>query len=276
MQALPNQGATVALLGLVTALAFIPVAPPVTAQETRQVETIEELSPTERELLHRLVREAILERPEVIMEALDRLRARTGDRPAPPSAMTAPVPPQEHHHALFDQHEDLRLGHADAPIRIVKFVDYACGFCRRAGIALETILEANPDVHVIVKDLPVLGSSSRAAARTMLAAMRQAPAKAKILHHMLLRADRLDPATLERLMADAGLDETALRRDREGADVTRRLQATAELADAIGISGTPWFVTPHETLRGFPGEDALLALIARERERLHTTAGTSP
>ncbi|TVQ40041.1 MAG: hypothetical protein EA356_01355 [Geminicoccaceae bacterium] len=278
MQSLPNQGVTLAVLGLITALAFMPLTPPATAQETRQVERIEELSPAERELLYALVREAILTRPEVVLEALERLRARSDDRTAPSASartMTAPSTPVEHHQALFERDEDLRLGPSDAPIRIVKFNDYGCGFCRRAGVALEAILEANPDVQVIVKALPVLGPPSTAAARTMLAATREDPAKARTLHRMLLRTDRLDPASIERAVAEVGFDGDGFAGVRDGADVTRSLEVAAELASSLGISGTPWFVTSNEMLRGFPGESALIGLIARERERLKNAEDAS-
>ena len=237
------------------------------AQETRTIESAAELSPAERDLLHELVREAILERPEVILEALDRLRSRT-PAAAPSPADTAPVHPTRHHAALFEDPQDLRLGNPEGPIRIVKFVDYACGFCRRAGIALEEILATQPDVQVIVKELPVLGPASIAASRAVLAAARQDPTKAAALHRRLLRAAPLDAASIEQAMAEVGIEAGRRDDETEAAAIGRNLAATAELARQLGISGTPWFVTPAEVLRGFPGEDALVALVARERQRL--------
>ena len=48
------------------------------------------------------------------------------------------------------------MGNKDAPVTIVEFFDYNCGFCRRAMDDMNFLLATEKDVKFVMKELPIL------------------------------------------------------------------------------------------------------------------------
>ena len=65
---------------------------------------------------------------------------------------------------------------------------------------------------------------------------------------------------------DLGLDLDRLRRDMAAPEVEAHLQRTAQLAQALGITGTPAFVIGDEVVPGAAGYDALSGLVEAARD----------
>jgi protein-disulfide isomerase len=56
---------------------------------------------------------------------------------------------------------------------VVAFFDYNCPYCRKDASALGALIAADCKVRLVLKELPVLGADSEAAARIALAAQAQ-------------------------------------------------------------------------------------------------------
>ncbi|MEL7344015.1 MAG: thioredoxin domain-containing protein, partial [Pseudomonadota bacterium] len=103
------------------------------------------------------VRAYILNNPEVIIEALERLSAR--EEQAAMVANLAGFP------ELFSDVPTLGIGAPDAPLLVVEFFDYNCPYCRRAKPFIEALLEQDPNVRLVYREWPILGEGSVFAAR---------------------------------------------------------------------------------------------------------------
>lgn len=211
-----------------------------------------------KELVDERVHQYLADHPEVVAEAMERYQVREEKKRAKLVS-----------NAITDRHEELyhdamtpAAGSADHAVQIVEFFDYRCAFCKRVDPAVRKLLNENPNLRVVFKELPVLGPESLLAARASAAAYRQG---AYLKFHEALISEN-GPVTLESIAGIAarlGLDVAQLKKDMESAEVTAMIERTRELAGALQIEATPSFVIGGEVVRGALGEDDLRSKIAR-------------
>jgi predicted DsbA family dithiol-disulfide isomerase len=76
-----------------------------------------------------------------------------------------------------------------------------------------------------------------------------------------------DEAALLQLAAETGLDPVRLKRDMTSEAVTRRLNANLQLAQMLGIQGTPAYVVGETLLPGAVPLERLREAVAAARTR---------
>lgn len=236
-------------LALTSALAAaLALAAPATAQE---------LTPDE---VKRLALEAILENPQIVMEAVAILRER--DEQAQAEATRA---------AIADLSAELTrdpnapvLGNPDGDVTIVEFFDYNCPYCKRAAAEVKAVLAADTNVRLVYREWPVLGEGSLFAARAALAARAQDKYEA---FHWALMADqtRKDASAVLRIAESVGLDVQKLQADMEAPEIAAHLAKSDQLAQTLGFSGTPSFVVGDEAVFGYVPAADLTALVEAAR-----------
>ena len=166
--------------------------------------------------------------------------------------------------ALYRNEKDFSMGPADAPITIVEFFDYNCGYCKKVFAPLMEVLEENPDVRLVFKEFPILSQDSDRAARTALAL----DDKLKFLtFHTKLMTHRgsINGALLDKTLTELKLDKAALARKARSEEVDAHINETKSLARDLGITGTPAFVIDGQLYPGALEKDRLNELIAMVR-----------
>ena len=213
----------------------------------------------ERAAIRALVEEVLREKPEILLEAVRALRERQ-------QRAEADVRRQVilDHRAQLERDPNSPVGgNPDGDVTIVEFFDYRCPYCKAVAETVKRLLEEDGNIRLVYKEWPILGEVSRIAARAALAARAQGR---YLEYHDRLMAER--KLTGERVFAIAeeiGLDVERLRADMEAPEVERHLRETAELADALGISGTPAFVIGDHLLPGLADRATFEALVRRAR-----------
>ena len=142
-----------------------------------------------------------------------------------------------------------RWGRQNAPITIVEFFDYNCGYCKRSFAPLMEVLEENKDVRLVFKEYPILGEPSYLASSTALAIndkMKYLTYHSKLMTH----SGRVSQAVVEKILGELKLPPQKLQTDARSDKYVLQLAATRQLADAIGVNGTPAFVINGQL---FPG-----------------------
>ncbi len=212
------------------------------------------------EAIRRIVRDYLIEHPEVLLEAQEALRARRAAR----AAEQAREAIRRHHAELFRDPESPAAGAPAGGLALVEFFDYRCAHCRRAKPVLDTLLAENGDLRLIYKEFPILGPESTLAARAALAAREQGAYAA--FHDALMAADApLDREWIFVIARALGLDESRLARDMEDPAIDAHLARNAALAQALGIAGTPGFVLGERLIRGAPSLPQFRDILARAR-----------
>ena len=221
------------------------------------------LAPGDRSAIEAVVRSYILDHPEVLPEAMDRLRqSDSRDRLAAiRGAVTTPFP-------------GAVLGNPHGKLTLVEFSDYACGYCRRSVADVEALVAGNPELRVVMRELPILSPQSADAARWALAAAEQG--KYAAFHRALFAAGRPSPASIEAAARTAGLDLARAKATATGPNVDAELKRNLDFARQLGFEGTPSWIAGNDVLAGSGRQgsarrgdrgNAKLAMIAAARLR---------
>lgn len=225
---------------------------------------IESMTEEERALFGAEVRAYLMENPEVIMEAVQALEQRQADAQAQADLTLV----ADHADAIFNDGFSFVGGNPEGDITLVEFMDYRCGFCKRAYGEVEKLLASDGNIRFIVKEFPILGEQSLLASRFVIAAKQvEGDAAYKSLHDALMtfNGDITLPA-LRRLADTYALDAGAIEARMDDEAVTQEIADTRALAQQLQITGTPTFVMHDEMLRGFLPYDQMRALIEEKRE----------
>ncbi len=191
---------------------------------------------TEEEI-KQLALEAILENPQIIMDAVALLDEQ---RKAEQSVAQA---------AALQQQRDLLENDPNAPVGgnvegdavIVEFFDYNCPYCKRAAGDVKELLASDGNVRVVYREWPILGEGSVFAARAALAAREQGQYEA--MHNALMQMQgRAEEASVLAIARDLGLNMDQLIVDMNSDGVNAHLNASRGLAQSLGFTGTPAFV----------------------------------
>lgn len=225
---------------------------------------LQSMTEEERSLFRSEVRAYLMDNPEVIMEAVQALENRQAEAQAQADLTLV----SDHADAIFNDGFSFVGGNPDGDITLVEFMDYRCGFCKRAYGEVEKLLESDGNIRFIVKEFPILGEQSLLASRFAIATRQLEGDEAyKSLHDALMEfnGDITLPA-LRRLSETYGLDAEAVEARMEDEAVTEEIRKTRALAQQLQITGTPTFVMHDEMLRGFLPYDQMRALVEEKRE----------
>lgn len=213
------------------------------------------MSDAERAEFGAQVREYLLENPEVILEAINILEQRNAAAEAAADKDLVAANVDE----LFNDGYSWVGGNPDGDITLVEFMDYRCGYCRRAVPEVTQLLEADGNIRLVIKEFPILGDASVLSSRFAVATKHVAGDDAyKQVHDALLEfTGEPSEVTLRRISDGLGLDSDAIIAAMDSDQVTDEITRTRALAQRMQISGTPSFVLGTEMLRGFLPADQM-------------------
>lgn len=210
------------------------------------------------------VRAYLLQNPEVIFEAVAEFERRNAQAQGDMDVALV----QANADALFNDPMSWVGGNPDGDVTLVEFLDYKCGFCKRAMPEVEALLEQDDNIRVIVKELPILGPESELAARFAISVLDLAGAEAyDSVHVELMGYDgEITPDYLEEVAGDLDLALEDIVAHMDSDTVSGVIDDNRALAQRLQISGTPTFVMGEQMIRGFVPADALLeaAVVARQ------------
>ncbi|MDC0737208.1 DsbA family protein [Cognatishimia sp. SS12] len=221
------------------------------------------MSDEERQIFREEVRAYLLDNPEVIMEAVAVLEQRQAqDQVSADMNLVA-----ANADAIFDDGYSWIGGNPEGDFTMVEFVDYRCGYCRRAHDEVKELVQADGNIRLIVKEFPILGEDSEASARFAIAVKNTlgAEAYAKVNDALIRLNTGINEVALRRLSATLGFDAEPLLAMMDDASVTAEIQQTRLLAQRLQITGTPTFVMQDEMMRGYAPLDTMQQIVAQKR-----------
>ena len=234
---------------------MLAIAGPLHAQEA--------MTDAERADFRAEVRAYLLENPEVLMEAMGVLEQRQQIAQAAADAQML----ADSMDALVNDPTSFVGGNPDGDITIVEFMDYRCGYCKRAYPEVASLLTQDGNIRHIIKEFPILGDQSVLAAQFAVATRLVAgDAAYEAVHNTLMeyRGD-ISIASLERIATTLDLDATAIRAEMNSDAVTQILQDNRTLGAQLQINGTPTFVVQDEMVRGYVPLDEMARIVADAR-----------
>lgn len=222
------------------------------------------LSDAEREILREEIRSYLLDNPQVIMEAVAVLE----ERDAVAQALADENLVASNSEDIFNDDHSWNGGNLDGDITLVEFIDYRCGFCRRAAPEVEELVTSDGNMRIVVKEFPILGEQSLLASRFAISTLQTEGDEAyKAVHDALLTFEGdITERSLRRLGDALDLDGGTIVDGMESPDVNDVIARNHALGRALQINGTPSFVMDSRLLRGFLPLDQMRELAAELRQ----------
>jgi protein-disulfide isomerase len=218
--------------------------------------------PAQETAIREVVREYLVTHPEVVIEAIrvyqqrEKLVAEERKREAL----------KTQHTAVFANPHDPFIGNPDGDVVIVEFFDYRCSYCRSVANGLRDRVRSDGRIRVVMKEFPILGPESQFAARAALASVKQNLYETYHFALMTARGSLSNNAVLA-IAGEVGLDVDRLKQDMQSREIDGLLRRNFELAEMLGITGTPAFVIGDEIIPGAINMQTLQDKIAQVRSK---------
>jgi protein-disulfide isomerase len=208
------------------------------------------LGGADRARVEQVVRDYVLAHPEIIPEAMDRLRARETSKLINANA-----------DAILKPFHSAWAGNPNGDVTVVEYFDYNCGYCRASLPNVAQLIASDPKVKVVYRELPILAETSAAAAKLSLAAAEQG--KFTAFHDALYAAGPVTPESMAAAAKAAGLD---LRRAAAfGPRAETEIASNLGVMRQLGMTGTPSFVIGNHVVSSFLSFEELQKAVAVAR-----------
>ena len=212
--------------------------------------------------VEQIIHDYIVKNPQIILSSVDGYQRKAR---------------QTHQNTALERNKDFLFNDLDSPyagkldgdVTIIEFFDYNCHFCKAVFPDVQKLLKKDKKVHFVFRDLPMLGPTSKTAAKWALAAQKQ---KKYFEYHEALMSNK-DPITddlLEKIAKKLNMDIPQAKKDINSKDVILQLDKTRALATNIGINGVPAFIVDGEMGSGAISLERMEEMIANQRKRQKT------
>ncbi len=201
-----------------------------------------------------IVRDYLLEHPEVLPEAMQRLRER------------------ETLKTIADNRADIVMptgtawvGNPKGDVTVVEYIDYNCGYCRASVQIVDQLVAADPGVKIVYREWPVLSSESVTAARYGLAVARTGGNYRK-LHDALYAGGPLSDASMDAALRTAGADPAKIKAALAAPEVDEGIRTNMGVMTKLGQQGTPSWIIGNQVYSGLMTLDQMKDAVATARK----------
>lgn len=223
-------------------------------------EAAQVFSAEQRKAIEAIVKDYLLKHPEILVEVSKELEKRQSAEQAAEHKRVI----SEKRKAIFSARSDFVLGNPKGDITVVEFFDYNCAWCKRAVDEMSKLTKADPNVRIVFKEFPIFGENSTFAAKAAMASIKQG--KYWDFHVALMKERQVTKENVFKIAEKVGLDVARLKNDMADPAFDAAIKETTELAQALGIEGTPGFVIDAKVNVGFLPADGLRQMIAEIRK----------
>ena len=242
------------LPALAVSFVAVVIALAMTSQSPRAADTLN------KEEVGNIIHEYLAAHPEVVIEAIQAYQDNQRE-----------IDQRMFEKTLKESKADLVggdhpfAGNPKGDVTMVEFFDYNCGYCKRALKDVTKLIEADKNIKVIFREMPILSDSSRVAARYALAAHKQG--KYFEFHKAVMEfSGARSVENLEKIGKDIGLDVDKLRKDANSKEIDAEIQKSKALSQKLGIRGTPAFIIGDVLSPGYLTYQDMQAIIKQVRD----------
>ncbi|ETS07319.1 DsbA family protein [Bartonella henselae] len=207
--------------------------------------------------IQKIIRDYLLTNPEIIIEMQlilqDKLEKQSAQNTQKQASIINSLKKQ-----IFQSPYDAVLGNPNGKRVLVDFFDYNCGYCKISYPYIENLIKEYPDLRVIIKDLPILGSDSMAAHIVAYAFRKQFPEKyPQFYKELLTHQSRANEIKAIKIAVSLGADEKKLRNAIKDSSLQNAFKKNIQIASKLNITGTPSYIIGDKLLIGAVSEEIL-------------------
>ena len=214
--------------------------------------------------VEKIVYDYLMENPEVIIEAVQRLQAKeVAQEEARVAAYVA-----ENLDYIEGPKNSFVAGNPEGDVTIVEFTDYHCTYCKQNLNTLMNFVEADGNIRLVLREFPALRgrAPSMEAAIAAMASLEQG--KYMEFHLAMMNSKgALTPTRIEDIALSVGIDIVELNAKMKDKSVEAGIEANVEMAHNLGIDGTPGFVVGGQVLIGLRDKAELTRAVKEARSK---------
>ena len=215
--------------------------------------------------LNLLIKEYILDNPEIIIEAIEIYQNKQNFKKIVKEKKLIKSLSSE----ILDDKNSYQYGDKNSKTTIVEFIDYNCGYCKRNHNIIMQFLKNNDDVRYIVKELPILGERSILASKfAVLTYLKDGPeVYQKFFNFLMTHKNQLNFQILKSFASKAGSKIENFDNQINIKKVNSVIAKNLLLAEKLSINGTPTFIIGNSIIRGFISLEELQEIIDNVRKK---------
>jgi len=242
---------------LTAGLIFLISISPTFAQEST-------LTPAQKSEVQTIIQEYLRKNPEIILEAIEvlRQRERAGQQNQAQRNLVS-----SRDQLLNDPSSPIG-GNPKGDVTIVEFFDYRCHFCKQVFPSIQSLLKQDKNLRYVFKEFPILSPESQIAARAALVVWKHQKDKYFEFHTELMRSHgSLSERRILRMAESVGANVDLIKKEMNSTEISEILQRNFDLAQRLGVTGTPGFVIGDKIIPGAVDLATIKRLIAEERKK---------
>ena len=249
------------IISKIRILVFIPLILVVFSSKIVSLSLAEENEKYNAENIKEIIHDYLMNNPEIIIESLNNYREKELEKQAKERETNLSF-----YYNKLTNKDSPRIGSTTPKITLIEFIDYNCGYCKKTMEAVLKLSKNEKELEIIFKEFPILSETSDIAAAAALAAHNQSK---YIEYHTALLSYRgkINNDLLLNLAENVGLDLKQFENDMKSKTIIEVISETKEIAEKLGIRGTPTFIIGNKILPGAYDFEALKNMIENERNR---------
>ena len=183
------------------------------------------------------IEETLNNNPEIIINAMQKYEQKLQEE----RLANAQKLIDENIDALNNNPDSPTVGDKGAKVTVVEFFDFSCHYCHALYPNLKKVMDKNPDVKYVFKEMAFVAPVSSYAAKAALAANMQGK-YAEVLDALMTNQGALSEAKVDELAVKAGVDLEQMKADMNSDKVAQIMKDTSDLAGKIQVNGVPALV----------------------------------
>ena len=190
------------------------------------------------------VEQVLMENPEIITKAMQKAEEKRREEAMAQFQKAIDANISE----LNNNPDSPVMGNPNGSVVLVEFFDFSCGYCHRLYPAIKAVIEKNPDLKVVTKELAFVSPVSEYAGKAAIAANLQGKYKA-FYDAMFTYDGQFTEVRVDEIAVKVGLNLDQLKADMNSDKVKGIMRANSELAGRIQVSGVPTMVLNGKILQ---------------------------
>ena len=183
----------------------------------------------------------------------DQARAQSETVDAPDEPETAEAA------AAFALPDGFVARNPDGGIVVEEFLDYYCTFCKVSSPEVDALAAADPDIRLVIRELPILTPQSLPLAQIALAASYQG-LYLEVHKAMMTARSVPSPEAALAIVASLGGDPEQILADMNRPEIGLHIRRNLERALGSGIRSTPGFIVQGLPFAGYIGQEQMAEL----------------
>ena len=206
------------------------------------------------QVLEEKIEKFLLENPEVILKSLQNFE----EKKAKQQELSNQKIINDNLDRLTDSSNGLYEGNINSKKIIVKFFDFNCSYCKKAHTDIQKLLK-NEDLKVVYKNFPILSENSVFLAKLGIFIAEKDINKFNRFYKMINEnKGRVSKEKLIEITKKLGVNLDDLNNEQVNSRLEKKLKVDVDLANMLGLRGTPAFVVGDEIIFGYIPADELL------------------